>query len=1155
MINVDKFVYGDGDVLEFIVLKHGSHNQSTHGNWATGGEGQKITGLINKLYEKKTPGFSINIKSRRTPKTGYMCSEKGFEKTISVEDFYKTRDGARKYLVEYMQKNSEALSKRGAYFGAWVDGGKVYLDVSRRYESRQAGVDAGVSNEQQAIYDIKNDSFIYIGGNDGEANKAVADRSSESSESDDGRGIVRIRRRDSERDGQLEDDDFNPLEDETLTVHISNGRTLGIKPGEFVTKKHEQHDQSSHGNWASFGGDSSILARNGAKEYSEQNNIKQDTSITYKDVVANRARASRIADAYDKLPDFDKEAVDEFESLGREVNKQYDFMTRKLGVKVEFVSKDPYKTSKEMFADVSKKRLKVLSTESTGGHPVFTDEQNDRFRAVHDFFGHAATGRGFGQDGEEAAWVHHSQMFTPKARLALTTETRGQNSWYNTRKNGFAKQKVALLPSEFVVVPEIFEKHGTHDQSSHAGSRRRIGSDTTETEPRRQQGEQEITDPNAPKPKLKPGRKPDPSGTLEERAEKLANGERIQVTKKEAKKIMKIMAKREDNPDLTNMHIEDTQLYDEDNLGIPRNQMPQVPSDTKAVFISEMEKRGARVQRGVADPSKLHPIQAEMSASKVGLIMKSLRKKGMKTDDGGRIIISKDNYVIDGHHRWAAAAMLSFEDSSVKLPVIRVDMNHKDLIDATLAWNEATGIKPIGMGESNKPGQMRKAWAEFDYIIAKAIRGRTIVRFQPGLKPRIEKHLAGGHDQTTHGRWADSGLPHQLANVEESLDFLFDEGLIRPGEIPLKYKYESNYTSTDNFGMTRTETRVLTDGVANGLEGGVRMWNIDLLKEKAKEQGMSKELENKIDSMLEKKMLSGDKESIEIAAREEGIKLGLKDRQLQYYMNAIGERAQVLATTNNDLVRYEIIKMLVNENLIPKDMNGLSPKFIKQFERTVETMKQSLDKGFPVVAIEADDMLKVIGDGRFKTQHETRESNGAYKPYLRRQRELALAGVPLDTKASERPIYGYVATQERGSTPNTSDYNQDRYNINNGDVGQYGNVRVVLKDNVKQRTSYTIPDSLDGYALARPLTEKHTFKTLSQAGVHHDLSLSHGGKEREGYVEAQIYRGVKVSDIKKIYVMEEKKGRADTKSIKQIKDALAEKNLTIPVESLEYENA
>lgn len=757
MINVDKFVYSDGDVLEFIVLKHGTHNQSTHGNWASGGEGQKVTSLIDELYEKKTPGFSINIKSRRTPKTGFMCSEQGFEKRIKATDFYSSRDVARKYLVEYMQKNAEPLSKKGAYFGAWVEKGKVYLDVSRRYESRQKGVDAGVSNEQKAIYDVSNDSFIYIGDESGQTNKAVVNRSSETSQSDDGRGIVRIRRRDFERDGQLEDDDFNPLEEFTLTVHTANGRSLGIKPGEFVTQKHQLHDQSTHGSWASFSGDSSLLARNGAIEFAEQNNIKQNKSISYKDVVANRARASKIANAYDELPDFDKEAVDEFQSLGDEVNNQFSFMTKKLGVKVEFVSTDPYKTSKEMFADVSKKRLKVLSSKATGGHPVFTDEQNDRFRAVHDFFGHAATGRGFGQDGEEAAWVHHSQMFTPKARLALTTETRGQNSWYNTRKNGFAKQKIALLPDEFVLVPETFEKHSTHDQSSHAGNRGRGNNNPN--------SEEEVTDPNAPKPELKPGRKPDASGSLEERANKLANGERIQVTKSEAKKIMKIMARREDDPDLTNMHIENTLLYDEDNLNIPRNKMPQVPSDTKAVFIAEMEKRGTRIQRGVADPAKLHPIQKEMSASKVGLIMKRLRDKGMKTGDDGRIVISKDNYVIDGHHRWAAAAMLSFEDSSVKIPVIRVDMNHKDLISATLAWNKASGIQPIGLGEEN-PNSTFKKWAEFDAIVAKAVRGRTVIRFQPGLKP-VMKHQ--DHDQSSHGNWAKGGSPTS-AGVPTNID-------------------------------------------------------------------------------------------------------------------------------------------------------------------------------------------------------------------------------------------------------------------------------------------------------------------------------------------------------------------------------------------------
>ncbi len=137
-----------------------------------------------------------------------------------------------------------------------------------------------------------------------------------------------------------------------------------------------------------------------------------------------------------------------------------------------------------MFDDASKGVLKVLSTESTGAHPLFSNAQNDKFRAVHDYFGHAATGRGFGQDGEEAAWVHHSQMFTEKARGALTTETRGQNSFFNNRGKQFADQKVALLPEEFWKVPvsftknyaviyfdyglkPVFKHEGHEDQSSH----------------------------------------------------------------------------------------------------------------------------------------------------------------------------------------------------------------------------------------------------------------------------------------------------------------------------------------------------------------------------------------------------------------------------------------------------------------------------------------------------------------------------------------------------------------------------------------------------------------------------------------------------------------------------------------------------------------
>ena len=84
---------------------------------------------------------------------------------------------------------------------------------------------------------------------------------------------------------------------------------------------------------------------------------------------------------------------------------------------------------------------------------------NDLFRAVHDAFGHGIEGAGFRYDGEENAWQAHIRLFTGSARAAITTETRGQNSWLNFGPYGpqnrtasvedtvFAEQKTGLMPA------------------------------------------------------------------------------------------------------------------------------------------------------------------------------------------------------------------------------------------------------------------------------------------------------------------------------------------------------------------------------------------------------------------------------------------------------------------------------------------------------------------------------------------------------------------------------------------------------------------------------------------------------------------------------------------------------------------------------------
>jgi hypothetical protein len=93
--------------------------------------------------------------------------------------------------------------------------------------------------------------------------------------------------------------------------------------------------------------------------------------------------------------------------------------------------------------------------EKIGNHAMLA---NDEFRVVHDVFGHFKEGVGFRAGGEENAWRSHSTMYSDAARGAMTSETRGQNSWVNYGPHGetnrtasesetvFAPQKIGLMP-------------------------------------------------------------------------------------------------------------------------------------------------------------------------------------------------------------------------------------------------------------------------------------------------------------------------------------------------------------------------------------------------------------------------------------------------------------------------------------------------------------------------------------------------------------------------------------------------------------------------------------------------------------------------------------------------------------------------------------
>lgn len=174
-------------------------------------------------------------------------------------------------------------------------------------------------------------------------------------------------------------------------------------------------------------------------------------SPAYKDAIYN-AYAQSMPDVLEQAgaKNYDDLLEKAYRQLAKETSEQFD----RLPVSMSFhrSGEGNYKGAKEMASDVhGNQHLYVFQ----GGDkhdflnqvdPSTGLNENEKFRAVHDLFGHAIRGNEFGPLGEEIAWGIHKQMYSPLAQLAMTAETRGQNSVVNyTPLNAKLKAEVAQL--------------------------------------------------------------------------------------------------------------------------------------------------------------------------------------------------------------------------------------------------------------------------------------------------------------------------------------------------------------------------------------------------------------------------------------------------------------------------------------------------------------------------------------------------------------------------------------------------------------------------------------------------------------------------------------------------------------------------------------
>ena len=210
-------------------------------------------------------------------------------------------------------------------------------------------------------------------------------------------------------------------------------------------------------------------------------------------------------------------------------------------------------------------------------------------------------------------------------------------------------------------------------------------------------------------------------------ADAINRGEHPMVEKENVSAFLMKAAKRTDHPDLTELSVEGTLLFGDEGMGIARKDMPQIPGKERDRFLEEIEKSdGITAEKEKVDPTTLKPIQKEISSSRSGAIFEKFREKG-EIPKKERILISKDGFVVDGHHTWGASVAFAFDNPGTELPVYRLSVNADEALAISRKWSTANGFE------------------------AMAIDAKKALLWEP-----LEKHGTG--DQKPHGSWATGAL-------------------------------------------------------------------------------------------------------------------------------------------------------------------------------------------------------------------------------------------------------------------------------------------------------------------------------------------------------------------------------------------------------------
>jgi hypothetical protein len=161
--------------------------------------------------------------------------------------------------------------------------------------------------------------------------------------------------------------------------------------------------------------------------------------------------------------------------------------------------------------------------------------------------------------------------------------------------------------------------------------------------------------------------------------------------------------------DLCRVSVPKTNLFCSQSKGIPRAEMPQlkgrpVPGsiadgmpknpkgevDLSGAFAERLASRGIGVTEGTVDAKYLKASQNQLDGVKVVGMAGAMREGKVPAE---AIFVTRDDYIVDGHHRWAATVANEYVTGrSITMPVRIIDADIIDVLGEANAFATEMGI-------------------------------------------------------------------------------------------------------------------------------------------------------------------------------------------------------------------------------------------------------------------------------------------------------------------------------------------------------------------------------------------------------------------------------------------------------------------------------